>query len=224
MRKVSYLCTLFIWQRNRNTTLWAKKQKYYVVWQGHTPGIYDNWADCQKQVVGVAHAQYKSYNSLHEAEAALRMPYSTAIAIAKNNTPSTTGSPSPSNKTSVRARCLSRRRCLQRQPWCHGIPRSLHSHPTATLPLQDSSRHQQHWRIPRHRPRPCLPQATQHAPNTIQRLGQCHQLGTSQRMPHQTAPHSPDCRTLEHHPSCRSMATKQLLHYRNTQMGHRTLG
>lgn len=79
----------------------AKKQKYYVVWQGHTPGIYDNWADCQKQVVGVAQAQYKSYNSLHEAEAALRMPYSTAIAIAKNNTPSTTGSPSPSNKTSV---------------------------------------------------------------------------------------------------------------------------
>ena len=76
----------------------AKKQKYYVVWQGHTPGIYDNWADCQKQVTGVAKAQYKSYDTLHEAEAAQRLPYDTAVAIGKSHsadTPATTG------KTSV---------------------------------------------------------------------------------------------------------------------------
>ena len=53
----------------------AKKQKYYVVWQGNTPGIYDNWADCEKQVVGVAGAQYKSFYSLDEAKAALQRPY-----------------------------------------------------------------------------------------------------------------------------------------------------
>ena len=53
----------------------AKKQKYYVVWQGNTPGIYDNWADCQKQVVGVTGAQYKSFDSLEAAQRAILRPY-----------------------------------------------------------------------------------------------------------------------------------------------------
>ena len=53
----------------------AKKQKYYVVWQGNTPGIYDNWADCQKQVVGVTGAQYKSFDSLTAAQSAFQRPY-----------------------------------------------------------------------------------------------------------------------------------------------------
>ena len=53
----------------------AKKQKYYVVWQGNTPGIYDNWADCQKQVIGVAGAQYKSFDSLEAAQRAIDRPY-----------------------------------------------------------------------------------------------------------------------------------------------------
>ncbi len=52
-----------------------KKQKYYVVWQGNTPGIYDNWADCQKQVTGVAGAQYKSFDNFDQAQQALRRPY-----------------------------------------------------------------------------------------------------------------------------------------------------
>ena len=53
----------------------AKKQKYYVVWQGNTPGIYDNWVDCQKQVIGVAGAQYKSFDSLEAAQRAITRPY-----------------------------------------------------------------------------------------------------------------------------------------------------
>ena len=53
----------------------AKKQKYYVVWQGNTPGIYDNWTDCQKQVIGVAGAQYKSFDSLEAAQRAIVRPY-----------------------------------------------------------------------------------------------------------------------------------------------------
>jgi len=46
----------------------GKKKKYYVVWQGHTPGIYDNWADCQQQVKNYPDAKYKSFSSLEEAE------------------------------------------------------------------------------------------------------------------------------------------------------------
>ena len=57
----------------------TKKQKYYVVWQGREPGIYDSWHDCERQVKGVA-AQYKSFDSREEAEAAFRQPYSSVVA------------------------------------------------------------------------------------------------------------------------------------------------
>lgn len=51
------------------------KQKYYVVWNGRKPGIFTSWADCEKQVKGFAAAQYKSFESLKEAEAAYRSNY-----------------------------------------------------------------------------------------------------------------------------------------------------
>lgn len=41
--------------------------KYYGVKQGHNPGIYTTWADCEVQVKGYKGAQYKSFGS--EAEA-----------------------------------------------------------------------------------------------------------------------------------------------------------
>lgn len=52
-----------------------KKQKYYVVWRGNTPGIYNSWEECQRQVVGVAGAQYKSFESKEVAERAFLRPY-----------------------------------------------------------------------------------------------------------------------------------------------------
>lgn len=60
-----------------------KKSKYYVVWQGNTPGIYDNWDDCKAQVQGVAAAKYKSFESRQEAEAAYRRPYSEILVSGK---------------------------------------------------------------------------------------------------------------------------------------------
>jgi ribonuclease HI len=51
------------------------KQKYYVVWKGHRPGIYTSWAECEKQVKGFGAAQYKAFESLKEAEAAYRSRY-----------------------------------------------------------------------------------------------------------------------------------------------------
>ena len=61
----------------------AKKQKYYVVWQGKKPGIYSDWDACKEQVVGVQGAQYKGFDSMAEAEAASRLPYNSVVA---NNT------------------------------------------------------------------------------------------------------------------------------------------
>jgi len=47
-----------------------KKQKYYVVWQGVTPGIYDTWDACNAQIKGYPGAKYKSFPSRDQAELA----------------------------------------------------------------------------------------------------------------------------------------------------------
>ena len=57
----------------------AKKQKYYVVWQGKKPGIYTDWDECKEQVHGVLGAQYKSFDTMQEAEQAIRLPYNSVV-------------------------------------------------------------------------------------------------------------------------------------------------
>lgn len=54
----------------------AKKQKYYVVWQGITPGIYLSWDDCQRQIKNVPSAKYKAFDSRAEAEFAFSSGHS----------------------------------------------------------------------------------------------------------------------------------------------------
>lgn len=50
----------------------SKKQKYYVVWKGHHPGIYETWKDCQDQTNGYASPLFKSFGSKQEAILAYR--------------------------------------------------------------------------------------------------------------------------------------------------------
>lgn len=59
----------------------AKKQKYYVVWQGKQPGIYTDWDTCREQVQGVQGAQYKSFDTMAEAEAAIKLPYGSVVRV-----------------------------------------------------------------------------------------------------------------------------------------------
>ena len=47
-----------------------KKEKFYVVWAGGTPGIYTSWTDCQLQTKGYEGAKYKSFDTREEAEKA----------------------------------------------------------------------------------------------------------------------------------------------------------
>lgn len=47
-----------------------KKRKYYVVWEGGTPGIYTDWIECQLQTKGYAGARFKSFDTREEAEKA----------------------------------------------------------------------------------------------------------------------------------------------------------
>jgi ribonuclease HI len=50
----------------------AKKKKYYVIWKGHMPGIYDDWNKAQAQIKGYQGALFKSFPTTTEAEEALR--------------------------------------------------------------------------------------------------------------------------------------------------------
>ena len=46
------------------------KNKYYVVWKGRTPGVYDKWDVCKKEIEGFAGALYKGFPDKESAEAA----------------------------------------------------------------------------------------------------------------------------------------------------------
>ena len=47
------------------------KNKFYVVWKGRNPGVYDRWEDCKKEIEGFAGALYKGFPDKASAEAAL---------------------------------------------------------------------------------------------------------------------------------------------------------
>ena len=47
-------------------------KRYYTVWIGVEPGVYDRWEDCQPQVDGFPGARYKSFKTREEAVAAYR--------------------------------------------------------------------------------------------------------------------------------------------------------
>jgi|TARA_E500000318_G_scaffold87000_1_gene83824 ribonuclease HI len=53
----------------------AKKKKFYVVWKGKHPGIFESWADCKAQIDGVKGAQYKSFSTFAEAKKAFNGNY-----------------------------------------------------------------------------------------------------------------------------------------------------
>ncbi len=54
----------------------AKKEKFYVVWEGKKPGIYTKWADCKAMIVGIKGAKYKSFPTFSEAKKAFNGNYS----------------------------------------------------------------------------------------------------------------------------------------------------
>jgi ribonuclease HI len=47
-----------------------KKPKFYVVWEGHSRGVFKTWDQCQQQINGFSGAKYKSFPSLEAAEKA----------------------------------------------------------------------------------------------------------------------------------------------------------
>lgn len=54
----------------RLSKLTMKKTKFYVVWVGKKPGIYESWDDCLHHVKHYPGAKFKAYPSRHQAEMA----------------------------------------------------------------------------------------------------------------------------------------------------------
>ncbi len=52
-----------------------KKKKYYTVWKGHHPGVFDSWDHCKAQIKDFHGAQYKSFESFDAAKQALKGNY-----------------------------------------------------------------------------------------------------------------------------------------------------
>lgn len=82
----------------------AKKQKFYVVWQGHIPGIYPTWEACQQQIHGFPAAKYKAFETKAEAEYAFKLGYQQVIAQAQ---PSKTNSKNNANHPKVAQKIIS---------------------------------------------------------------------------------------------------------------------
>lgn len=50
-------------------------KRFYVVWKGKRPGIYDSWEACKRQIAGSKGAQYMAFASRAEAETAFNSNY-----------------------------------------------------------------------------------------------------------------------------------------------------
>ncbi len=72
------------------------KSKFYVVWQGRTPGVYDSWHDCEAQVKGTD-AKYKGFATRAEAEQALSDGWKAHISFS----PATQSKPVPSRSSAA---------------------------------------------------------------------------------------------------------------------------
>jgi len=66
----------------------AKKKKYYVVWIGVTPGIYESWDECNLQIKGFPGAKYKSFKTKDAAEEAYTSHFSESIVTNSKGKPS----------------------------------------------------------------------------------------------------------------------------------------
>ena len=57
------------------------RRKFYVVWAGFKPGIYDSWEECQEQIKNFPGARYKAFDDQITATLAYRGDSSEHIGI-----------------------------------------------------------------------------------------------------------------------------------------------
>lgn len=84
------------------------KNKYYVVWAGVNPGIYNSWKECLLQVKGFQGARYKGFETHEEAEKAFSEGYASYYkkGAAKTTVRKTTVPAELADAVAVDASCL----------------------------------------------------------------------------------------------------------------------
>lgn len=60
-----------------------KKKKYYTVWKGHHPGVFESWDDCKAQIKDFKGAVYKSFDSFDAAKKAYKSDFKEYVGKSK---------------------------------------------------------------------------------------------------------------------------------------------
>ena len=184
--------------------------KYYVVWKGFAPGVYDSWEEAEMQVSGYPDASYRAFKTIEAAVEAFREGFdkeslikevaremerlekegtviefdkkksgkadipkaeasAEAPAPAKTTTPTEKTTPTETTPP-VKKRVIVQQpppylvdslavdaACAGNQSRTDGVSWCSCSHGTRDFPRRSfGGRDQQHRRIPRHRPWPCV--------------------------------------------------------------------
>lgn len=61
----------------------GKKKKFYTVWKGHHPGVFESWDDCKAQIKNYKGAIYKSFPSFEAAKKAFRSDFKDYVGTSK---------------------------------------------------------------------------------------------------------------------------------------------
>jgi ribonuclease HI len=80
------------------------ERKFYTVWRGVNPGVYDSWRECEAQTKGFGGARYKSFPSRELAEQALTDGYEAYLKSASS--PQATKRMLSSERTDRPSQCL----------------------------------------------------------------------------------------------------------------------
>ena len=80
-------------------------KKWYVVWKGLEPGIYDTWAECKRQIDGFEGARYKSFETQIQAVEAYRSDFKNYIGNRKKPEVHRNSSPVILHSLAVDAAC-----------------------------------------------------------------------------------------------------------------------
>lgn len=62
----------------------SSKGKWYVVFEGRNPGVYQTWEDCYEQVEGYPKARYRSFSNQADAVAAYRADLTGDMALLRS--------------------------------------------------------------------------------------------------------------------------------------------
>lgn len=62
----------------------SAKRKFYVVWEGRAPGVYDSWEECEEQVKGFPGARFRAFSQQEDAVEAFRRGPGSDLDIIRN--------------------------------------------------------------------------------------------------------------------------------------------